>query len=718
VGVEMLGDDASSEIGFDARGADDRVGSGARRLLALAGLSGVAISQPALSMLGENPEFFIFHEASIWDALALALILACVPALLLWGVTELVRRASQVAGEWSFLASIGGLASLAVVGLGTRLIGVGGAALVVVALGVGTFFAIAFRRLAPVRSWSVYLAAVIPLALLLFVLGSPSGEVLRATGERDAVNSTGEHPSVVVLLLDELPTASLLTTDGSISTTRTPNLAALTDEMTWYPNFTVRASRTTFSLPTLLTGDVDAGPPAVFTEHPDNLFTLLADTHRIWASETITKFCPFTDCDGNSSSDTSTASLIGQGLELTRARLSPTPDHEVSFDDFASAVDVEPADDPVPPLLERFDDPVSAMRGMEATVEKPALFQSFLDGIRADAQPSLHFLHLMLPHQPWRFLPDGEVYTTPLLDDGTFPFDRNNELGPWVSALTEYRHLLQLQYTDTLVGELVAHLKETGVWDESLVVVAADHGISFQPGTPIRTLTPDTLDEIAYAPLFVKLPGQDTGGIDEANVRAADLLPTIADGVGVEIPFPVDGLPLGDARNADRGDRKVIRDIVDGVATRDRGTIEYTIADTKPSAAGRLIGELPSDSPPIHALNVYLGIDDLVGHELATLADTGEGEARVNGLGALESPPDEEPDALVTGTVPGATADDLVLVAIDGVVRTGSQIIERGGSTSAFAAMLPSDTVTESKDLEIALRHPDGTIVGLDLTEG
>jgi hypothetical protein len=79
------------------------------------------------------------------------------------------------------------------------------------------------------------------------------------------------------------------------------------------------------------------------------------------------------------------------------------------------------------------------------------------------------------------------------------------------------------------------------MWDRSLVIVTADHGISFRPGDRRRGVTPTNLQDIAFPPLFVKLPGQKHGRISDHHVQTIDILPTIADVLGVHIPWHVDG---------------------------------------------------------------------------------------------------------------------------------------------------------------------------------
>ena len=76
----------------------------------------------------------------------------------------------------------------------------------------------------------------------------------------------------------------------------------------------------------------------------------------------------------------------------------------------------------------------------------------------------------------------------------------------------EQRYLLQLGFVDRLIGRLVRRLKAKGLYDDSLVVVTADHGISWRPGVTTRRLvSPASVDELTPVPLIVKRPGQRRG---------------------------------------------------------------------------------------------------------------------------------------------------------------------------------------------------------------
>ena len=53
------------------------------------------------------------------------------------------------------------------------------------------------------------------------------------------------------------------------------------------------------------------------------------------------------------------------------------------------------------------------------------------------------------------------------------------------------RHLQKLQYTDLLLGELLDQMEASGTWDDTMLVVVADHGISFTAHQEPRYVSPD-----------------------------------------------------------------------------------------------------------------------------------------------------------------------------------------------------------------------------------
>ena len=76
------------------------------RLLHLLVLATLAITQPLLSALGENPTFFTAHSASPGQVVALAAIVSLAPAAVLGALMLAVHAFSAGAGLRTFSASM------------------------------------------------------------------------------------------------------------------------------------------------------------------------------------------------------------------------------------------------------------------------------------------------------------------------------------------------------------------------------------------------------------------------------------------------------------------------------------------------------------------------------------------------------------------------------------------------------------------------------------
>jgi hypothetical protein len=103
------------------------------------------------------------------------------------------------------------------------------------------------------------------------------------------------------------------------------------------------------------------------------------------------------------------------------------------------------------------------------------------------------------------------------------------------------RHFLQTGFADYELQQLWKRLKSEGLWDKSLIVVAADHGVAFPHARERRRLSRQTAREIAPIPLFIKAPGQKTAKVDRSWVETIDILPTILDILNVDPKVHMDG---------------------------------------------------------------------------------------------------------------------------------------------------------------------------------
>lgn len=161
-------------------------------------------------------------------------------------------------------------------------------------------------------------------------------------------------------------------------------------------------------------------------------------------------------------------------------------------------------------------------------------------------EAGLYFLHLMDPHGP--YLPSEEQQRiVDALPDAISLFPRPLAALGRPQEWAAFRNYLgELLDTDDHIGAFVKMLRDEGLYDESLVMVVADHGEEFldHGGRDHgRTL----YEEVLRVPCLIKLPGNRNGGrIFEAPVSFEDLAPTLLDALGVEVPAGLDGrvIPL------------------------------------------------------------------------------------------------------------------------------------------------------------------------------
>lgn len=102
----------------------------------------------------------------------------------------------------------------------------------------------------------------------------------------------------------------------------------------------------------------------------------------------------------------------------------------------------------------------------------------------------------------------------------------------------------EIRYMDHLLGEFFGFLEHVDAFDDTLIVVTADHGELFgEHGLVYHQFT--LAEELLRVPLVVKRPGQERGEVDDSLVSLVDLAPTILDAAGVPVPGDLDGRRLG-----------------------------------------------------------------------------------------------------------------------------------------------------------------------------
>ena len=446
----------------------------------------LAIAQPLLDVLGNNAEFFVARGAPQAEALTTVLVVALAIPLAIGGLVAGLLRVNRRAGtavHLVLLATLGAVLAQQVVG-GTPADRLPWWAELAASAALGALLAYGYWRLSPLR-WVLRFGIVSPLLVVgVFLLLTPASKLVFGASAADVVDiDVGSPAPVVMLVFDEFPVASLMDEHGDLQADLYPNFARLTRDGTWYRNTTTVQQQTVAALPAILTGvDPPADSLPIAVDHPHSLFTAVAGAYDVTAIEPVTELCPASACADRIEPTGST----GERLHSLTSDVSIVAGHVLLPDDLATRLPpidnswsnfADHASDDFD-IVERFNEQVREDRRIDV--------DRFIDdlGEPAAGRPTLRFMHVLYPHFPWNHLPSGQTYPTPVPDPAAVTTGWGDD--EWLIDQTYARHLLQVQYVDTVLGRVIDRLEAAGTYDDTLLVVVADHGIAIRPNIEHR----------------------------------------------------------------------------------------------------------------------------------------------------------------------------------------------------------------------------------------
>jgi Sulfatase len=505
--------------------------------------------------------------------------------------------------------------------------------------------------------------------LVLALIGASVAFAVDANHDDPAAEEE-PFPPIVVIVLDELPTESLTTPGGRIDAERYPNFAALARTSTWFRNGYTVFDSTFKALPSILDGRMPMDRTAAdVRSHQPSVYHLVHRLgYEIVKVESASAICPLWICEG------------------TRARR--------------------------PGVLPRL-----------AGSGRPARLHRWIGAIRDRERPTFYFHHALLPHEPWIYLPSGRASRSP----GAEPIGAINKPPSWHDAgVTDHnhlRHLLQAGYTDRELGRVMRRLRRTGLFDRALLVVMADHGYSFEVGARTRRqVTKRNIDEIAPVPFFVKTPGQTVGRVDHSLIRTVDLLPTIADVLGVRKPRQADGHSAFAAMTRAREHVTLIRRDFSGLVSvereewvRRRAALRRWRA-RKFGTGARSVRAFGDPWAMAYRIGPNL---ELLGDRVRTTARSGRVRGVVLRPGLLNRVDPRGPVVptrvmgRIEGGSPGAERD--LAVAVNGRVwAVGRSFHLRGRARELFSMIFPERALHRGDNrLQLLEVRPDGGLVSL-----
>lgn len=652
-----------------------------------------AVAQPIFDLVGRQPDFLVAQRLSGTPIVGLALAGALgIPSLLAAPLFLPGAAISRAARLW-----IDGLRTLLAAAFILQLLHwLPAAVALVLSVAGGTGTALCLNRYR-VLSNAVAVAAVAAVVAPAVFLLRPGVRGLLPTVsathfEPDSTIARAPHLEsdlpIVLIVFDELPTSSLQQADGSINELAFPSFAALADSADWYVGAVTAGLQTAKSIPALLTGKLPQGDTtAYYNDHTSNLFSWLGSRggYRVIARETMSQLCPAAVCGETRAgawtslgSTTEDLSVVYSHLLLPTELRSRLPSVSHSWTRFRGA------------SSNQQDEERKAAAGA-LFQDVPRLLDDFLERLEQPGRlPTFYYLHLNLPHRPWKYLPSGREYTlpgTPISPPG-FETARLPD-DDWLSNQGLQRHLLQVGYADRVLGQVLDRLKKAAIYDRAMIVVAADHGHSFRPGQPRRAPTEANAEDVLEVPLFVKRPGQTEGAVFDHVVQTIDIVPTIAATLGTELPWQADGRRL-----SDRSPRTIrvccFRDDPEARTFRTDAERRQQTLDR----LHRLFATGTTDSP-------FSGVfsagprPDLLGRATAGMSDkhpTGPSSAKaiLAGPSAFENirPETGFIPSLISGRIePRVPSGTPLAISVDGTVRATTETFFHRGATR-FSALV------------------------------
>jgi len=117
-----------------------------------------------------------------------------------------------------------------------------------------------------------------------------------------------------------------------------------------------------------------------------------------------------------------------------------------------------------------------------------------------------------------------------------------------VVSVKERQHIVsqydgEIAYEDFHIGKLIARLKKTGLYENSLIIVTSDHAEAFGQRNLIEHTNSVYQDQV-QVPLIIKYPSNNRKTVVEQYVSGVDIMPTVLDRLGYKIPGDVEGVSL------------------------------------------------------------------------------------------------------------------------------------------------------------------------------
>jgi arylsulfatase A-like enzyme len=404
---------------------------------------------------------------------------------------------------------------------------------------------------------------------LLFPWESSGGKSAQQPGNASS-------PNIIIIVFDAM-SATNLSLYGYARPTA-PNLERFADRATVYRSHYAGGNYTIPGVSSLLTGTypwttraINHGGYIIPSKVENNLFRAIGNDYyrlsfaqSVWAQFLLNQFDSDLEVSMPPGSFSEVDYILGNYLPNDRQMAA------WALDDFIFKMEYAPASLVFGPIQRAlfYRDSVRAStdgypRGLPQNVNYPLYFrlEKVFDGLAALLphlpSPSLSYIHLFPPHAPYRaserfyqeFVDTWKPIKKPThrFSDGL----ANSILNTARRSYDEY-----IASVDWEFGRLLDALEQTGVFDNSYVVVTADHGEMFERGEKAHS-TALLYEPIVHIPLIISAPGQTKHEDIYSPTSAVDLLPTLTHLTNKPVPAWCEGRVLPGLGGREEGERSL-----------------------------------------------------------------------------------------------------------------------------------------------------------------
>jgi arylsulfatase A-like enzyme len=178
----------------------------------------------------------------------------------------------------------------------------------------------------------------------------------------------------------------------------------------------------------------------------------------------------------------------------------------------------------------------------------------FLDVADQNHVPFFLFINYMDAHTPYvpappfdrQFASPGEVLIdAATLRDVKLKVDsERRQLANGESLYLIRKYDGGIASEDAAIADVLVRLRKLGLFDNTLIIVTADHGDTFGEHGLMDHFIGFVYQELVHVPLLIKYPGQHEARRSKQLVSQVDLMPTVLDALGINTGLKLQGRSL------------------------------------------------------------------------------------------------------------------------------------------------------------------------------